>query len=201
MSQQPDLAAFDPLEDLFTDAMLHRKMRAKRPEDASLKHALDAAAKRMRDLYQLPENWVRRRGLALIDKATSTLIGNFSEYVHRTVPGCRKLLREHSPIPIDDSEVVEGYLGEAMEQRLRSQSWEAVHACTCDLWLDALMVGCPAVELVVKTRLGALTRVELLYATQFASESGATLFILPAGTNVLEQLSSDSKAGVRKGMV
>lgn len=194
------LAAFDPLEDLYTDAMLHKKQKPARSEDAGMRNALDAAAKRMKELYTLPENWERRRGLALIDKSSQTLIGNFSEYVHRTIHGCRRLVREHQPIPIDGTEVMEGYLGEELERRIRGQSWEAVHACTADLWMDELMVGAPGVELNVKTRLGAIVRVELVYATQFASPNGGQLLIIPAGTNVQEQLSTDSKSAVRKAV-
>lgn len=189
----------DPLEELFLEAQLNRRTkRTPKGTDPSLRNALDAAAKKMRELYTLPENWERKRGIALIDRETQTLVGNFSEYVHRSIPNTRKLLREHTPIPIDATEQVSGYLGEALECRLRGKTWEQMRRIAADLWLDELMVGAPKVQIEVKTKLGVLVRVDLCDAVQFASASGNTIMSLPAGTNVLEHLSTDTKAWVRK---
>lgn len=192
------------LDDLFDEAQLAQA--AKNPKhrktaDPSLRDSLDAAAKRMRELYTLPENWTAARGIALIDQQTKTLIGNFREYIHRTVPSTRKLLREHQPIEINLVEEVSGYLGTEMEFRLRGKTWEIEHRIKADLWLDEIMVGSPAVQLLVKTKLGAIIRAELVAPTQFASDSGATLLQLPAGTNVWEALSHDMKTQVRKAVV
>lgn len=191
----------ESLDDLFLDAQLAQAAKnptKKRVADPSLRDSLDAAAKKMRELYTLPENWERTRGIALIDKGTQTLVGNFSEYKHKTIAGTRKLIREHTPIAIDATEVVDGYLGEQFEQRHRGISWEREVDLKADLWFDELMVGCPLVELTIKLRLGALLRVEVKYDTQFASASGATIIRLPAGTNVLEQLSQDTKTHIRR---
>lgn len=187
------------LEDLYTDAMLNRKLRPHRKvADPSLRDALDATAKRMRELYTLPENWEARRGIALIDKGTKTFIGNFREYVHRTIPSTRKLLREHQPIAIDATEELDGYFGEHFATKHYGISWEREVEAVADLWMDELMVGCPAVRLLIKLRLGALVRVELQADTQFASVNGAALLRLPAGTDVLDQISVDSRTGVRR---
>lgn len=199
-SELDDLAFTDPLEDLFTEALLARKIRVKRSNDPADKHALDAAAKKMRELYTLPENWERTRGVALIDKPTQTLIGNFSEYKHKSVPNTRKLLREHNPIAINATEEVEGYLGAAFEQKLHGNGWEQEHLAVCHVLLDELMVEAPKVELNIKTRLGALVRAELVQATQFASVSGQTILLLPAGTNILEAASVDTKAAMRRAV-
>jgi hypothetical protein len=198
VSQVSPPAFDDPLEDLFTEAMLARKMRVKRREaDPSLRQALDAATKKMRELYTLPENWTRTRGVALIDKGTHTLIGNFSEYQHNTTTA-RKLIREHQLISIEATELVEGYLGTQIEGRLRGQSWDAEHQATVHLILDELMVEAPDVKMVVHSRLGAVVRADLATDTQLASASGATILLLPAGTNVWEAASADSKAAMRK---
>lgn len=191
----------DSLDDLFDDAMLTQAAKNRKipkAADPSMRNALDAAAKKMKELYTLPENWEAGRGLALIDKGTQTLVGNFREYTHRSISRTRKLIREHGPIAIDSTEVVEGYLGEQIEMRLRGQTWEVEHEATADLWLDELMVGAPAVQVRVKTRLGAVVRVDLAADVQFASVSGGTLFKLPAGTDILSHLSIDSKSAVRK---
>lgn len=190
----------DPLESLYTEAMLNSKLKVRRETDPGVKNALDAAAKKMKELYTLPENWERTRGVALIDKETSTLIGNFSEYVHKTVPHTRKLCREHLPISIDAKEVVEGYLGERIE-RLRGNSWEAEHFLTCPILLDELMVEAPLVQLQIKTRLGAIIRADLAADTQFSAQNGQMVLQLSAGTNIWEACGADTKAVVRKGVL
>src|SRR5260221_5092397 len=106
----------DPLEDLWTEARI--ALAAKKPRrlpNPSLRNALDATAKRMHELFALPENWERTRGIALIHAETETLLRNFSEYCHKTVAGCRKLLREESPITVEAAERVEGswWLGDS----------------------------------------------------------------------------------------
>lgn len=191
----------DSLDDLFYDAQMAQAMRnpkQKRVADPSVKNALDAAAKKMRELYTLPENWEAKRGIALIDKGTQTLVGNFREYIHRSLPNTRKLIREHLPISIDATEIVEGYMGEAFEARYRGLTWEREVSVCIDIWMDDLMIGCPRVDLNVKTRLGALLRVDLIKDTMFASHSGNTHLQLPSGTNILEQLSTDTRTHLRR---
>ncbi len=203
--RQEDLAGSgedsNSLDDLFLDAQLAeaaRNPRRSRVADPAVKNALDAATKKMKELYSLPENWEPRRGIALIDKGTQTLVGNFREYVHKHNPKTRKLVREHTPIHIDCTEVVEGYMGEQFESKYRGISWEREVEVTEDLWFDELMLGAPKVQLLVKLRLGAVLRVEVKADTQFANAAGSTLLQLPAGTNVLEQLSTDSKTHIRR---
>lgn len=187
----------DPLEALYTETLLQRKMRPPRKvADPAVKNSLDAAAKKLRDLYLLPENWERKRGLCLIDKSSKTLIGNFSEYVHRTTTA-RKLIREHQPIHIDGSEEIDGYLGERFSWQ-RGESWDRECFITVPVLLDELMVEAPAVRLHVHLRLGAIKRAELCEATQFAAMNGETVIQFPAGTNIWEACGTDTKAAVRK---
>lgn len=193
----------DPLEDLYTEARLAAGIRTPRPKrvaDPGDRRSLDAAAKKMRDLYNLPENWERTRGIALIDKSTKTLLGNFSEYVHRTLPATRKLLREHLPVAIDATEECEGYLGEKLSARLRGESWESERHVEAHLLLDELMVEAPSVRVHLFLRLGAIVRAELEVDTQFASVSGQTLLQLPAGTNIYEACGVDSKAALHRAV-
>lgn len=191
----------DSLDDLYVDAMLAqaaKNPKAKRVADPSARNAIDAAAKRMRELYTLPENWTRARGVALIDKATRTLVGNFSEWTHVSLPGTRRLVREHQPIPIDATEEVEGYLGEALEQRVRGRSWTEKRGLTADIWMDEMMVGAPAVKVNVCLHLGSIVRVELVASTQFSSQAGNLLLTLPAGCDIWAHLSQDCKSFLRK---
>lgn len=205
MTQKQEDRAGDAnsLEDLFDDAMLAQAAKnAKKPKtaDPSLRQSLDAATKRMRELYTLPENWIAARGIALIDRASSTLIGNFREYTHKSLAGTRRLVREHTPIVIDATEYCEGYLGEALEQRIRGRSWTEQHRATVDIWMDELMLGAPRVAVTVCLHLGAVQRVTLDADTQFASVSGEHILLLPAGTDVFFNLSTDTKSAVRKAV-
>lgn len=197
----PDEEGESSLDDLYLEAQLAqgaKNPKQKKVADPSMRNAIDAAAKKMRELYSLPENWETKRHIALIDKGTQTLIGVFQEHIHRTIPSTRKLTREHGIVCIDSTEVVEGYIGQELELRLKGISWEREVEVEVDLWMDDLMVGCPLVKMNVKSRLGALLRVDLKAPTQFASHTGNTIMQLPAGTNVLDQLSSDSRRLVRK---
>lgn len=190
----------NPLEDLYTEAQVARKSRVtKKVVDPSMRNALDATAKKMRETYTLPENWERTRGVALIDKNSNTLIGNFSEYINKIVPKTRKLIREHLPIAIDATEVMDGFLGVELSRRLFiGQSWENEHLATCHVLLDELMVEAPNVQLKLKTRLGVIQRAELINDTQFASVNGETIMVLPAGTNVWEAAAYDTRAAMRR---
>lgn len=191
----------DPLEDLYQEAALAhaaKNPRQRKATDPGMRHALDAATKTMREMYTLPENWRRTRGVALIDKSTKTLIGNFSEYEHVSLRGTRKLLREHHPIPIDATEEMDGYLGEALERRIRGTSWTQKQTLTADLWLDELAVGAPGVAVTICLHLGTIARVELDTPTQLAAVNGGSILNLPGGTNVWEHLSVDTKNWLRK---
>lgn len=195
------LAAFDPLEDLFTDALLAERNTPtrKRAADPSMRDALAATSKRMKEVFTLPENWERTRGLAMIDKASGTLIGNFSEYVHKTVKGCRKLLREYALIEVSGTEYFSGWLGESM--KLKRENWdtvEDVHSVQLTLWFDELMVGSPEVKVVAFSYLGGVRRVELSQETQFAGPSGNIVITLPKDTNVWEAMDVGSKMRLRK---
>ena len=62
----------DELDDLFAEARANvpeRKLRKpQRSIDPSLREALDAASRKMRELYTNPDNWRRTQGLLLVDK-------------------------------------------------------------------------------------------------------------------------------------
>ena len=196
---EESLGIESPLEDLYTDAMLNRKMRvARRQPDPSLRNALDAASKRMHELYTLPENWERTRGVAIIDHSTHTLVGNFSEYQHRSISSAHKWIREHTPIAIAATLEMDGCLGAEWNERFGRQAWEQEHRTCLPVLLDELMVEAPSVELLLKTRLGVITRADLCTDTQFASMNGSMILRLPAGTNIWEACGVDTKAAMRR---
>lgn len=199
--QSPNLAAFDPLEDLFTDAMLHRAKKPKRPADPSLRNALDATAKRMKEVFSLPENWERTRGVALIHQESGTLLGNFSEYLHRTVKGSRRLVREALPIAIAANEYVSGlwWIGSTQRDRIAaSDKWTTQRQAVIDVVLPELGVAHPVTEVTVSLYLGAITRVELAADCQFSDGQGQMLLTLPKGINLLEAMSLESKMALKR---
>lgn len=191
----------DPLEDLYTEALMYRQTKRKaRSGDPATADALDHTAKRMREVFSLPENWERTRGIALVHEESHTLLGNYSEYVHKTVKNCRRLVREHAPISIAATELVSGswWLGERRPFVDASMKWNVEREAICDVHLPELGVAHPVTELRVGLYLGGIMRVELAADTQFASPGGETLLSLPKGTNLLECMSTDSKIALRK---
>jgi hypothetical protein len=201
VSSRPTLAHENPLEDLYTEALLQRKQRVRRQDnDPALKQSLDNAARKMKELYTKPENWTRTRGIALIDADSKVLVGNFSEYIHNKFPSTRKLLREHLPIAIDAAEECSGYIGTRMEEALRGRSWEVEHRIKAHVRLDELGLDCPDVQLNIQMRLGAPVAARLAEDTQFASHLGNTLLMLPAGTDILFAASVDTKTNLRKAL-
>ena len=190
----------DPLEDLYTDALQHAAQKPRRKADPSAKDALPGSAKRMREVFTLPENWERTRGVALMHAETGTLLGNYSEYVHRTVPGCRRLVHEHTPIPVDTIERVPGswWLGERKDYVKASNSWTETRHAMLDIQLPELGVAFPLAELTIGLYLGGIMRVELAADTQLASPSGGMLLTLPKGTNILEVLAWEDKISLKQ---
>lgn len=205
LSETSPSADASGLEDLFQDAVSNqpaRKLRrAARSMDPGLREALDATAKKMRELYTNPNNWKAGRGLVLIDKETQTVLGNYRELLHTTVPGTRKLLRMHEPITIDGQEVIEGWLGHEKERELRGVIWDREVQVICHVTLDEIQVEAPLVELRVLLQFNSIVRADLTRATQFASGSGNVLLQLPAGTNIWLAACTDTKAALRLGVL
>lgn len=190
----------DPLEELWTEVQMKRTPKAKRPKGPSISAQVEAAAQKFRQLYSNPDNWTRKRGVALVDLETGTLIGNFSEYLHNSDPHARKLIREHQPIAVEATELINGYLGAEVEARIKYVSCDAEHPLTVAVQLDELMVESPEVGLIIRTRFGGIIRADLTAETQFASGSGNLILRFAAGTNIWEACSTDTKIRIRKGI-
>lgn len=152
-----------------------------------------------RTLFADPENWERRRGVALVHEESGTVLGCFSEYVHRTVAGARKLVREASPISVSATERVSGswWLGEGRTVEER-RPWHEQRSVVLHLHLSELRVHAPATELVVHLSYGSIARVELAVDTMLRAEEGEGLLFLPAETNVLDVMGVDAKILLRK---
>lgn len=152
-----------------------------------------------RTLYTDPANWTRTRGVALIHAESETLLGNFSEYVHRSVAGCRRLVRESEPISVEATESISGYwTSRTGQQPLMREAWHEKRNATLYLELDALGVQAADCRLVVHLSHGGIARVELAEAARLCGIAGEQLLFLPAGVNVLDTMSYACKVALRK---
>ncbi len=191
----------DELEQLVNEAVAAAKLERKQKELRRLKHSAEnPGAPDIKQLYQNPDNWERTRGIALIHADTQTLLGNYSEYVHRTVPNCRRLVREETPITVVASETVEGswWLDDTRRPEPQ-QEWHVRRPAIVHLHFPLLAVHSPACEVIACLSYGGLTRVELVEDTQFAQEDGKKEqhLWLPKGTNVIGEMSLDCKIALR----
>lgn len=182
------------LDDLFREA--RRAMHEQRAADAArakIKRPAKtevAPAPPPLTIYADPENWVRARGLALIDQATQRLLGNFWEWTHVSVISARRLVRATEPIPVDGVE--EGDFSLLPVAQLPSAPRvETRRELVADIILDAPKVRAAHVAVCVWLWDGWTARVTLTHARTFAE--GDELLLLPAGVDVLQVMSRESK--------
>jgi len=145
----------------------------------------------------LHSNWVAQRSLALVHQETSTLLGTFVEYTNKHFPGARRLVREFTELPVLSSEYVTGVWGgpSAPIVEAPKRPWNCARSLTVDLVLRDLHVSAARVTVIAHYGEGTLDAVELAEATTFASPPSTvpfSLFNLPAGTDVLAELSIHS---------
>ena len=183
------------LDDLWRTVRPHIAAQRKEKEAAAIKRTAEPSSDTAA-LYANPDNWTRTRGIALIHAETQTLLGNFDEFIHNSVPNCRRLLRSERPCLVAATEQVSGNWWLGVDRRPEpKQVWHERRPAILHLHLDKLKVHSPACEVVACLSYGGIARVELAADTTFAQEDGKQeqLLFLPAGTNVLGEMSLDSK--------
>lgn len=197
----------DPLDldSLLTRALARQtpKKERRKPGQEITAKELALAEKRMRERFTLPENWELRRTVALIHEESQTLIGNFSEYVHKLSANCRRLVRVLEPTRVD---AIEGVTGDSWlnAQPLQPAASTAVPAeeqreAILDLHLPEMdNTFSPAVLLNVTLHFGSVARVELADETRFYSKDKRVQLILPAGLDVREGLSFETKVRLKE---
>jgi hypothetical protein len=151
----------------------------------------------------LHSNWVAQRSLALVHQETKRLLGTFTEYTNKHFPGARRLVREFTEIPTQTSEYVTGVWGAPSFEPVSSgkRPWNTSRTMEMDLVLRDLHVSAAKVLVAAYYGEGTLDAVELVEATTFASPPGAipfSFFNLPAGTNVLPELSIKTINAIRE---
>lgn len=153
------------------------------------------------ELFANPDHWEQQPlGVAIIHEESDTLLGSFVEYIHKTVPKCKKLVRAESPLPVGRTERVSGdWWIEKREEVEEDQPWHTKKMVVVDVLLSSLQCHSPAVQLIVHLSYGAMCRAELLEDTTFGQLEGTPeqLLFLPKGTNLLPVLSREAKINLK----
>lgn len=196
------LEAQDQLEDNILESLLAEARAAAVAQAPKRRRTADPTQPHAREDHRLwsdPSNWTRTTGVALMHKETQTLLGNFSEYVHASVKGARKLIREAEPISVTKIEEVTGtwWLGADRTVEPRRQ-WHETRKAAIKVHLAELGVFAPLVMVTAHLAFGGIARVELDEATEFADSDGRQLMTLPAGTNILPCMTFDGKLFLRR---
>ena len=187
------------LDELFKEA--RAAMRRQKAVDAAKPRAVKSTEPTLE--VNLHSNWVAQRSLALVHQETSTLLGTFVEYTNKHFPGARRLVREFTELPVLSSEYVTGVWGGpiAPEAQAPKRPWNCARTVVVDLVLKGLHVSAAKVRVTAYYGEGTLDAVELAEAATFASPPNTvpfSLFNLPAGTNVLAELSIHSINSIKE---
>lgn len=193
------------LDDLFADAA-QRITREAQDKKRIVRNATPELLKpiRVSERYLLPENWIEGKCIALVHGDTGTVLGNFRIFHHKYEKTARRLERVSEPTETSGIERVWGKHWITESRPIPSpERWESSR----ELFISELVLqdfGVSSIEDMVRIKVclahGGILRVELLDHTQFASPDNRTLLTLPAGTNVLEVMSLESKINLRKEM-
>lgn len=187
------------LDDLFREA------RAAAKVERTQAHLRAEAAKRRRQdpveapveplgIFADPDNWRQTRGVTLIHGPTQTLLGNFWELRHKTVPDARRLVRSAEPIPVTTLETVDFGVVQ-LDPMIPAHQALSHRVLTLNVQLATPAVAAERVLLRVEYYEQWTARVVLLEPTTFA-EAGEIL-TLPAGVDILPGLTRECKRAVR----
>lgn len=174
------------LDELFKEAKL--ALRGKIAAEAKRRAAAPDAAPDPHAIWRNPANWTRTRGIALIHADTQTLLGNFTEYKHRTHPDARRLVREESTLPVEATEYVSGDWWMIPQKIPKPKRlWKESKLLTLP-WINLTHLGVTAsnINVFAKFGEGSLERVDLAQATILGG--GGVLMTLPEGTDILQEL-------------
>jgi hypothetical protein len=178
------------LDDLFREAR-----RALHGQTVGVAKAKAATPVTPEDPYH-SSAWVKTRGVALVHEETRTVLGNFTEYTNRFIPGARRLVRELEVSEVRVVEYVTGTWGEPTVEPVRgTKIIGAWRLCTINVELPCMGVQVRSVELKAYFGDGTLERVELTQDTTFAglsNEGYFNLICIPAGANIFSQMSQPS---------
>ena len=185
------------LDDLFDEAQVAATLRLRvkprgKPGTLGLLNSANPST-----LYTNPANWLAKRKLGLIHRETQTYLGTFQEWTHRLILDARKLTRIEELTDVNGTEEVSGPA---------YQHFEVIDQPTTDRVLLVLSpeLAFPRViaidaQVVVFCCSGGYNRIELAKRTAFTDDSESNeIFELPAGTNILPQLTHSTKEYIKE---
>lgn len=193
----------DPLEALLQEALSQSAKRKVKglPEKPD---RLDRIRESFKSVYATPENWNRTCGVALIhrsDDGQKTLLGNFTEFVHKKNRAARKLVREAQPLAIGKEEFVTGewWLRAETLARIKDSNHHEVRTAAIErLELSDLQVYAEHVLVRVHLHQSWIARVELAEQTQFVSPLNDQILYLPIEVDILDSMTIEAKMKLRE---
>ncbi len=191
--------ATDPLDDLeglLNKALIEHGNVIRDKKSIRTKKDWDA---NYRASFRAPENWVFKAQVQLVHAGSNirTLIGLFDEFHHISVPKCRRLVateEKRAEAPFKIEEVYQDHWLPADTWKHLLQPTE--HKVEVILNLELSMgqsLTCEAVLCEAWLVGGGLQRLCLKEDTVFEGSTPRTILCLPAGLDVLEGMSRESK--------
>lgn len=200
----PESLFTDPLDALLADALIQEKCRApKKAKSLPTKDDRSLTPKlRLTAGFYDPDNWETVRTIALIHSPSNTLLGNFNELIYRPNPKTRRLVRVESPTATEGTETVTGdwWLQQEVERHQDPKRWVESRSAVIGITLTECSLHCSAAEVVVRLEYGYIARVELAADTRFTCPARNTFLIIPAGIDVQECMSLDSRLALKSEM-
>lgn len=175
----PTNSELDSLESLLEESLAQKRVRSTHP-------ARDPRATAP-STYSDPLNWLSDGHVALVHRETLDLLGHFEAFHHRTVAGCRKLVRVSEVVPAPAQ--VE-FISVPQEPVVNLGTWRKVEITT-QVSLPEIGVTMPLARLLVWISEGHLSRVDLQRTSVFR---GPGQFLrLPAGLNILPLMNESER--------
>lgn len=194
---QEDLMSLD---ELFAEAKAVM-LQEKAPKlDVKQKNIGSHYAAPSSELFTNEKNWHPLRIVALMHEESQTFLGNFEEFEHNTVKDARKMKRLTGPSAQHAAVIYvsgPGYL-EYRKPEMKTYAPDLTRLKLLSVELDSPPVSAADVTLCVQRSGGGITRIKLEHETIFTSKE--VLLTLPAGTDILPSLSTNSKKLI-KGML
>jgi hypothetical protein len=146
-------------------------------------------------LYSDPKNWTRQRSIALVHLDTQTLLGNFNEFIHNSIIGCRRLVRAKDEKSCAHVEYVTGrWLGVEEKLTYDTKAYTVLQDILCTLTSPP----CEGLtDLHVFRQDSAVLRAELPSKCIFTTAEGDAIEF-PAGVNIFPHLTREIKILINK---
>ena len=156
--------------------------------------------------FTRPENWTLRMQVQLVhaEGNVRTLVGLFDEFIHNTVPRCRRLVAASTTnpdLPRSSEEVTGDHWLPRDTLFFKQKPPERTLELVADLDLEMGQHLCAQAALLKASLVGGgIQRLILQEDTVFEGTTPRTILSLPVGLDILEGLSSLCKAAVWRAM-